>query len=312
MLKTLCKLSTALSLFLALTQGAYAAEPTASLEAQGASVKRDSQLKVLPMQATRSDFNKDGNTDIIGRLKPTGETSIYCLENEGGRVLSVIELPTVSNLDWDIKGIADFNKDGNLDIVWRNKANGINVIWYLSEGGVNVTSFVNPPTVSNLDWDIRGVSDFNKDGNPDILWRNKANGINVIWYMNRDGTNYISFVNPPTVSNLDWNIEGTSDFNKDGNPDIFWRNKVNGINVIWYMNGDGTNYTSYVNPPTFPVNVDLEIKGISDFNKDGNPDLMWISQSGQSYLWLMNGDGSNYISVKNFDYGLGREIIGPR
>lgn len=38
-----------------------------------------------------------------------------------------------------------------------------------------------------------------------------------------------------------WTIEGTGDFNKDGNIDILWRNYRTGRNVIWLMNG--TNYT---------------------------------------------------------------------
>jgi FG-GAP-like repeat len=221
--------------------------------------------------------------------------------------------PPQVSLEWGIKGVADFNKDGNTDILLRNKVNGINVIWYMNEDGANIISFVNPPTVSNLDWDIKGVSDFNKDGNPDLLWRNKVNGINVIWYMNADGTSYTSFVNPPTVSNLEWDIKGTADFNKDSNPDIFWRNNVNGINVIWYMNGDGTNYTSFINPPP-SFDLAWDIRAIADLNKDGNPDLLWfntVDTSRDISVWNMNGDGTNYISIQPLFLFTG-EPAGPR
>ena len=269
---------------------------------------------VQPTQAARSDFNKDGNPDIILRYKVAGSNLIWYMNGDGTNYISTVSAPAVANLDWDIKGISDFNKDGNPDILWRNKVSGINVIWYMNADGSNYTSFVNPPTVSNLEWDIKGVSDFNKDGNPDIFWRNKVSGINVIWYMNENGSNYTSFVNPPTVSNLEWDIEGTSDFNKDGNPDIFWRNKVNGINVIWYMNGDGTNYTSFVNPPTYS-DLDWEIKGIADFNRDGNPDILLQNKvSAINSIWYMNGDGTNYTSIGNrpFSFGQSYELVGPR
>jgi bacillolysin len=262
--------------------------------------------------APRADFNKDGNPDLLWRNKTTGDNLLWYMNGDGTNYISTANPPAVSNLEWDIKGIADFNKDGNSDIVWRNKVNGINVIWYMNADGSNYTSYSNPPAVSNLEWDIRGIADFNKDGNPDIVWRNKVNGINVIWYMNADGSNYISYSNPPAVSNLEWDIAGTADFNKDGNPDILWRNKVNGINVIWYMNGDGTNYTSFVNPPT--VTPDWDIKGIADFNKDGNPDILWRNKASTvNTIWYMNGDGTNYISTANLqNIGDAWELVGPR
>ena len=34
-----------------------------------------------------------------------------------------------------------------------------------------------------LDWKMSGIGDFNKDGNPDILWRNPSTGENLVWYM---------------------------------------------------------------------------------------------------------------------------------
>jgi bacillolysin len=262
----------------------------------------------------RADFDKDGNPDILWRNKTTGDNLIWSVLNNGtGYKMVNPSPPTVSNLEWDIKGVSDFNKDGNPDILWRNKVSGINVIWYMNGDGTNYTSFVNPPTVSDVNWDIKGASDFNKDGNPDLLWRNRASGVNVIWYMNAGGTNYTSFVNPPTVSDVHWDIEGTSDFNKDGNPDILWRNKVSGINVIWHMNGDGSNYTSFVNPPTVS-DLDWEIKGIADFNKDGNPDILWRNKvSSLISIWNMNGNGSNYISTGGLQtIGTAWELVGPR
>ncbi len=252
-----------------------------------------------PKPAARGDFNRDGNSDIFWRNKANGINVIWYMNGDGSNYTSYINPPAVANLDWDIKGVADFNKDGNPDILWRNKANGINVLWYMNHDGSNYISYSNPPAVTDLNWEIKGVADFNKDGNSDILWRNKVNGINVLWYMNSDGSNYTSYANPPSVANLDWDIKGVADFNKDGNPDILWRNKANGINVIWYMNSDGSNYISYSNPPAV-TDLNWEIKGVADFNKDGNPDITWRNQAnGINVIWNMNGDGSNYTSYIN-------------
>jgi hypothetical protein len=42
----------------------------------------------------------------------------------------------------------------------------------------------------------------------------------------------------PSVSDLNWQIVGTGDFNGDGQVDILWRyNGSGGANAVWYMNG---------------------------------------------------------------------------
>jgi hypothetical protein len=58
--------------------------------------------------------------------------------------------------------------------------------------------------VSDVNWQIGGVDDFNADGRPDILWRNSLTGKNGVWYMNgavRIGAEYV-----PTVTDLAWKI----------------------------------------------------------------------------------------------------------
>ena len=43
----------------------------------------------------------------------------------------------------------------------------------------------------------RTQTDFNGDGNPDILWRNTSTGENYVWYL--DGVNVLGGGNLPTV-----------------------------------------------------------------------------------------------------------------
>ncbi|MEN6601479.1 MAG: VCBS repeat-containing protein, partial [Bryobacteraceae bacterium] len=80
----------------------------------------------------------------------------------------------------------------------------------------------------------------NGDGKVDILWRNYATGANDVWYMNgvqRTGEAYLS-----AVTDLNWKIAGTGDFNGDGKVDILWRNYATGANDVWYM--DGVHWTA--------------------------------------------------------------------
>ena len=69
--------------------------------------------------------------------------------------------------------------------------------------------------VSRLNWHIAGTSDFNGDGEPDILWRNDAGAIQTD--MN-DGT--ILSTHSLGAVPANWHILGTGDFNGDHNADI--------------------------------------------------------------------------------------------
>ncbi|MBF0402560.1 MAG: hypothetical protein HQL00_01240 [Nitrospirae bacterium] len=41
----------------------------------------------------------------------------------------------------------------------------------------------------------------------------------------------------PTLSDVNWDIAATGDYNSDGITDIVWRHKTSGQNVIWLING---------------------------------------------------------------------------
>ncbi|MCP5047556.1 MAG: hypothetical protein GY940_10315, partial [bacterium] len=59
-------------------------------------------------------------------------------------------------------------------------------------------------------------------------------GKNLIFYMNN--TTKIGQAYIPTVQDTNWVIEGTGDFNKDGNIDILFRHYTTGRNLVYYMN----------------------------------------------------------------------------
>ncbi|HSQ79160.1 MAG TPA: VCBS repeat-containing protein, partial [Candidatus Bathyarchaeia archaeon] len=175
--------------------------------------------------------------------------------------LGLAALPTVEDLNWEVKGTGDFNGDGHIDILWRyNGPGGFNLVWYMD--GTEVTGLAALPTVEDLNWQIAGTGDFNNDGHVDILWRHAGYGYILVWYMN--GTEVTGLAALPFVSDLTWEIVGTGDFNNDGRVDILWRyNGIGGYNLIWYLDGVDVNALG-----ALPSVADLnwQIVGTGGFN----------------------------------------------
>ena len=87
---------------------------------------------------------------------------------------------------------------------------------------------VNPGVVSDTNWKIMGVGDFNGDGQPDILWHHQTTGTLSAWLMNGTNLAALGTVNPGVVSDTNWKIVGVGDFNGDGQPDILWHHQATG------------------------------------------------------------------------------------
>jgi len=193
----------------------------------------------------------------------------------------------VDDPSWEIAGTADFDRDTHVDILWRhNGPGGENVIW-LMDGTDGIGNAVLPP-VPDLAWRIVGTGDFNNDGHVDILWRyNGGAGTNLIWYMN--GTEVAGSAELIGVSDPNWRIAGTGDFNKDGHVDVLWRfNGTDGYNVVWHLDDTAIIGSADLTPV---ADLNWQIAGTGDYDKDGNTDILWryYGPGGHNYIWYMDG-----------------------
>jgi hypothetical protein len=192
-----------------------------------------------------ADFNQDGRTDMLWRDYQTGENVLWFMgsnyETPIASWTNLLPVPPSAK----IEGVADFNQDGRIDIVWRDYATGTNVVWYMGgTDGATITGW-NTLQLIPTNWQIEGVADFNQDGRTDIVWRDYLTGQNVVWHMG--GTNGTSMINWSALQSVttNWQIEGLSDFNQDGQADLLWRDYATGTNIVWYMGG--TNGSSIIN-----------------------------------------------------------------
>lgn len=205
-----------------------------------------------------ADFNGDGKTDLLWRNYKTGENTVWFMN--GSKFLSNSATPQAGDsaallrfedVNWQIEGAGDFNGDTKTDIVWRNTRTGDTAIWFL-----NGTQFINNNAapqlgtdyaftlkVSDLNWRVEAVADFNRDGKSDLVWRNGRTGETAVWFMN--GAKFASNPNAPVagadfvslgaISDTNLEIKDAADYDGNGTTDLLLYNKSNGSSSMWFM-----------------------------------------------------------------------------
>jgi hypothetical protein len=231
----------------------------------------------------------DDRVNLIWRngtagTSPTGAGENVIWQMNGFTYQSGYYLPSLTDLNWQIASRADFNRDGNPDLLWRNRSTGENAIWELNNFTIQSAYYI--PTAGNLDWQIASTADFNRDGKPDILWRNRMTGENAIWQLNGSALQSGYFI---TSTDVNWQIADTADFNNDGTADILWRNRVTGENAIWQMNNFSLQSAYFI---LKIADQNWQIAGTGDFNNDGIADIVWRNkETGSNAIWQMNSTG---------------------
>lgn len=140
----------------------------------------------------------------------------------------------------------DFDGDGQPDVVWRHKSTQWNSFWPLKPVVAGPNTY-GPYAYPSFDsegledgWDIVATGDFDGDGQTDLVWRNEATGENSVWILDRfDPEKNVAhtkhFAQLPPVSDKNWRIAATGDFNGDGQTDLVWRNTATGDNSVWIL-----------------------------------------------------------------------------
>ncbi|MBD2021059.1 FG-GAP repeat protein, partial [Leptolyngbya sp. FACHB-36] len=249
-------------------------------------------VRILPSAATSSETAYSLSVSIDNTLKPdilwrhygSGENGVWSLNRETFLGSAAIQ-PTPIDPSWTLVAAADFNQDGQSDILWRNRVSGENAVW-LMNGSTQIAG-IYLPTVADQNWTMIAAADFNGDGQNDILWRNSAVGANVVWYMN--GTTYEdgNFGTLNSVGDPNWVLHDAADFNRDGKPDLLWRNYATGDNAVWIL--DGVNQVSGDIILSFS-DLSWFIQGTGDFNQDRQTDILWRNyRTGENLIWFMDG-----------------------
>jgi hypothetical protein len=230
----------------------------------------------------------------------------------GSAIVATKALPTTSP-DWQLTATGDVNRDGELDVLWRNRSTGTTLWWLLRDGkliGGQMLSGV----PADQDFQIVGTGDVDGDGNLDLIWEHPAFGA-FAWYMPAPTGSEApisliggrAFTKPePSAA---WQIVTTGDVNQDGALDILWGNRLTGSSQWWQMQQGMVVGSSRLNQPIGPNQT---IAASADLNRDGAFDLVVRDVTlGTSDLWVMSKpDINGTISTISRSVVTGQERLG--
>jgi hypothetical protein len=205
----------------------------------------------------------------------------------GATIVASRALPT-TNADWQLAATGDVNRDGELDILWRNRSNGSSFWWLMKEGQIQGNQSIS--SVSDMNWQIVGSGDVNRDGNLDILWHHQPSNALLAWFMPAHNANQT--IAPqghqwlPSSSDRNWTLATTGDVNRDGELDLLWRHRPTGSSQWWQMRQGNWVSSSSLSTGT---NANQIVTATADFNQDGALDLVVQDVTvGTSNQWLMS------------------------
>jgi ELWxxDGT repeat protein len=177
------------------------------------------------------DFDRNGYNDLLWTNRLTGEVAVWTMDIEqqlatptdtSAQFVRVIKsgfFLLTTAVGWEVQGIADFDRDGQLDLFWREKNSGQTAFWKLKDGKFVSGRFSN--TASGEGWKVEGLADLDNDGNVDIIWRNSNSGQVATWKLDKMNLTSGSFLS--IIPDNSWQIKSLADFNGDGKFDLLWQ-----------------------------------------------------------------------------------------
>ena len=92
------------------------------------------------------DFNRDARPDLLFRNMSSGLGFVWNTEyNIGSATLSLASSSApMFTIDtaWEVVGVADWNLDGHVDLVFRNIGSGVVFVWYLTDTTLGASEFI--------------------------------------------------------------------------------------------------------------------------------------------------------------------------
>ncbi len=237
------------------------------------------------------DVDGDGDMDVVianGRHWP-GQNRIFF--NNGRGKFSVSKQLGIERATSYSTEVADFDKDGDLDIAVGNDMAPNNL--FFNDGSGNFTKAGNfgenyAPTRNLV------VADIDKDGDQDILITNRGRENQICLNDGKGKFNRTLGFGSKDDSTIDVEV---ADMDQDGDNDLILANRDKQQNYI-YLNNGKLNFSQKI--PYGSGTDNTRSVAISDINKDGYSDII-VANVGEPNRIYFGNAASDFLKTIEFD-----------
>ena len=189
----------------------------------------------------------------------------------------------------------DFFGDGSADqLILRTSpgAAGSSTGGVLTMYDLNPTGGLTQIGQVGADWSVAGAGDLNGDGRHDLIMQHDVGSSREL-YAFVMGAQQVAAITKLGAVGLDWQVDGTGDFNGDGYKDILLERLVNGTKELVTLGVKGGAVASITTAGV--LQPQYQVDGIGDMNKDGKADILvhYDDASGRHFVEL---DQANYTT----------------
>lgn len=152
------------------------------------------------------DLNHDGHPDLVWQNPITGQLAFWLMDGTTATTFISSSVAPPSG-DWEVVGIGDSNRDGNLDLFWQQRSTGRLAVWRMDQHVLDSGAYLSA-SPSDPKWRVAAVADLDGDGYSDLVLQHADTGEVAAWYLQETTVRNGLMLNPTSVGDPDWRVAG--------------------------------------------------------------------------------------------------------
>jgi hypothetical protein len=153
-----------------------------------------------------ADLDGDGRPDLLWHHQQTGALYAWFMNGLVVKSAAYLSPPSVGDTQWQVRALADLDGDGRPDLLWHHQGTGELYAWFLDGIITRDASYLTPSRFADTRWKIVQASDFDQDGQVDLLWHHQATGELYVWFLDHKVVKGGAYLTPSAFADVSWKV----------------------------------------------------------------------------------------------------------